>query len=332
MSSRIKFSINALLNAIKKTSPSIMGMEKFQQKSRTTPIEDSIEAVPGYPVQIYLIPASKHYQARTVGRRDGTRPRISLKTESRATAIRAAKEWYDNLLVKQRNGENLVASPNFKTVAEAMFKDDQGRVDRGEHSAKTLNNDKSIYNSALVHHFGGSYCKDINYAKVQGYIDWINMRPGKKPLATKTLRNHLIVLSKVLHHAVRLGYMTAKPEFPKLTQADNPRGWLTDAEYMDVRKAIHTMIAKGTKVRYVPVTEELQLLTSFMLHTYLRPGDLPLLKHKHIQLKQTDKGNSYLKIYATSKTDDRHAVAVSREAVAVEPLAIDDERDALLER
>jgi len=62
-------------------------MQEIQRKSRTTRIEDSIETVPGYPVQIYLIPASSHrnargewegiYQARTVGRMNGTRPRAS---------------------------------------------------------------------------------------------------------------------------------------------------------------------------------------------------------------------------------------------------------------
>jgi site-specific recombinase XerD len=95
----------------------------------------------------------------------------------------------------------------------------------GEHSKTTLDNDRSIYNSALIHFFGGSYCKDINYAKIQNYLEWVNKRPDKKKLSTKTLSNHLIVLSKFLTHAVRTGHMTAKPDMPKLTQADNPRGW-----------------------------------------------------------------------------------------------------------
>jgi hypothetical protein len=51
--------------------------------------------------------------------------------------------------LKRVKGEDLIVSPNFKTVAEAMFKDDQGRVDRGEHSQTTLANDKSIYNEQV---------------------------------------------------------------------------------------------------------------------------------------------------------------------------------------
>lgn len=317
MSTQLKFSINGLLNPLKETSNTMVNaMQEVQQKSRTTPIEDSIEAVPGYPVQIYLIPASKLYQARTVGRMNGTRPRTSMKTANRATAIRAAKEWFQGLLLKQAKGESLVESPNFKLVAESLFQEDQGRVDRGEYSKTTLDNDRSIYNSALVHFFGGSYCKEINYGKIQGYLEWANTpegmaaREAKKPLASKSLGNHLIILSKILTHAVRLGYITAKPEIPKLTQPDNPRGWFTDEQYIQLRAAIDKLIADKVKVRYVPVKEELKLLTGFMLQTYLRPGDLPLLKHKHIQLKQTAQGKPYLLVYATSKTDDHYAVAM----------------------
>ena len=72
-------------NTIKETVRSMVNAMQEVQKSRTTPIEDSIETVPGYPVQIYLLPANKHrkhYQARTIGRMNGTRPRTSMKTES----------------------------------------------------------------------------------------------------------------------------------------------------------------------------------------------------------------------------------------------------------
>jgi hypothetical protein len=88
VSSQLKFSIAGLLNPLKETSSSMVNAMQEIQHSRTTPIADTIEGVPGYPVQIYLIPASKHYQARTVGRMNGTRPRASMKTESRATADR----------------------------------------------------------------------------------------------------------------------------------------------------------------------------------------------------------------------------------------------------
>jgi len=110
MSAQIKFPINALLNPIKETPGTLVSTMELQ-KSRTTPIQDSIETVPGLPVQIYLIPASKHYQARTNGRMSGTRPRLSLKTDKRATAFRAAKEWYEDLILKRAKGEDLVNSP-----------------------------------------------------------------------------------------------------------------------------------------------------------------------------------------------------------------------------
>jgi integrase len=311
-----KFSTAGLLNPLKETSNNMVSAMQEVQKSRTTPFEDSKELVPGYPVRIYLYPASKYYQACTVGRMNGTRPRISLETESRTTAIRAAKEWYNGLLLKAAKGEALVESPDFKKAAEELFKEDLARVNlnatsKNKLSQSTYDNNLSIYNSALVKFFGDLHCKNINKPKIRGYIVWINAREGKKKLSDKTINNHLIVLSKILKKALELKSITVMPEIPDLSPADNPRGWLTNAEYVTVRGAIDKMIAANTKVRYVPVTEELKLLAGFMLQTYLRPGDLPLLKHKHIQLKQTAKGDPYLLVFATSKTDDHYAVAVA---------------------
>jgi integrase len=309
--------MSAQIDTIKKTALIMDGtMLEIQQKSRTTRIEDSIETVPGYPVQIYLIPASKHYQACTVGRMGGKRPRISLKTESRATALRGAKDWYKDLILKQAKGESLVTETlDFKKAAEELFAEDLARVNldatsKNKLSQSTYDNNLSIFNSALLPYFGETRCKNISKAKINGYVPWINTREGKKKLADKTVDNHLKLLSKILKKALELKFITALPDILDLSPADNPRGWFTDSEYRDLRAAMGKMITDGTKVRYVPVTEELQLLTSFMLQTYLRPGDLALIKYKHVQLKQTPQGKPYLMVYATSKTDDHYAIAM----------------------
>jgi integrase len=313
--------MSAQIQTIKKTAGTVVSTME-NQKSRTTPIEDSIELVPGYPVQIYLIPASKHYQARTVGRMNGKRPRISLKTDKRATALRTAKDWYIDLVVKQKNGEPLVTEAlDFKTAAEELFKEDEARTKLDENtknklSESTHNNNLSIFNSALLPYFGGTRCKNITKAKIQGYVPWINSREGKKKLADKTIDNHLKLLSKILRKALELNFITVLPDILDLSPADNPRGWLTDAQYMDVRATIDKMIAAGTKVRSGVVTEELQLLGSFLLHTYLRPGDLPLLQHKHITLERSPQGKPFLSIYATSKENPHYATA-KPEAIAL---------------
>jgi len=40
-----------------------------------------------------------------------------MKTENRATAFRAAKEWYDELLSNSVKVNRWFKSPNFKTVS-----------------------------------------------------------------------------------------------------------------------------------------------------------------------------------------------------------------------
>ncbi|MEO7206574.1 MAG: hypothetical protein ABI145_07270, partial [Steroidobacteraceae bacterium] len=108
-------------------------------------------------MEIYLYRASRFYQARTVGRFHGTkhgpRPRTSIKTESRAGAFKAAKEWYNGLLLEQsKGGPTANRSPDFKNVVDELFKTDQGRVERREFSQSTLDNNISIFNTTLSVH------------------------------------------------------------------------------------------------------------------------------------------------------------------------------------
>ncbi len=206
MSTQLKSSINGLLNPIKETSNNMVNtMQEIQQKSRTTPTY--IETVRGV-VQIYLIPASKYYQARTVGRKNGTRPRTSMRTESRAAARIAALEWYDGLLLKQAKGEPLVESPDFCRIAEEMFTVDEARTKRVKkdgrpaYSLATLKNDRSIYNSALKPYFERMNCKSITSKVLEEYTVHLRDRKDKdgnvRAISDKTLKNHLTNMSQIV--------------------------------------------------------------------------------------------------------------------------------------
>jgi len=307
-------------STIKETFCSVVEtMQEVQQKSRTTPIEDSFYTVPDYPVRIYLIPASKHYQACKVGRMNGTRPRTSLKTENRATAIRAAKEWYNGLLLKQANGEPLVDSPDFKKAAEELFKEDEARTKldkttKSHLSKSTHNNNLSVYDSSLLEYFGKMQCKNIKKSTILEFVEWVRTKNEKKTLTDKTINNQLMVLSKVLRKALELEYISALPPIPDLSpKKAASRGWLTDEEFGKLCITIDAMVVEGTQVHGAgQVTDELKLITLFAFNTFLRSsGDMKLLQHKHIQVKQApETGESYLLIYATAKSDPRYTVSL----------------------
>jgi len=92
-----------------------------------------------------------------------------------------------------------------------------------------------------------------------------------------------------------LGYLEKLPIFPSITAADNPREWFSQLQYERLLKAVDKMVEDKVSVRFVPVTMEFKYLVTFMANSFLRPGDLKELKHKHIE-SVTSNGHTYLRI------------------------------------
>jgi hypothetical protein len=271
-----------------------------ETRHRTVAIADTRETIPGFPetLKIYLIPASKYWQVRA--RVGGVKVKKSLKTESRTVAIRAAKEFYNELLMKKAQNLPLIESGNFIKVAESLFKEDQGRVDRKERRQSVVDDAKSIYEAALAPFFKNIHCKDVTYQKISDYVTHLRARPDRKMVGSKTINNHFIILRKLLGHAVKLGYIEQVPIFPTVIQQDNPRDWFAEEQYILLLAIVDREIAKGIAVRGVPLTIHLRHLIEFTVNSFLRPPDLKTLKHNQIAVVKNDDG-AYLRIMAFSK-------------------------------
>jgi hypothetical protein len=273
-------------------------------QDRKNPIPETIEHVAGYPstLIIYKCPRSRFYQARAHVGRLVTR---SLKTDIRGHALKRAQEFYQELIGRKARGEPVTENKaNFALVAEALFKEDQGRVDRGERKQSLVNDSKYIYEADLKAFFGSKHVKNINYEMLNEYVGYLRtsrVEADKTPVSTKTVKNHLIVLSKILRHAHKLSFIDKLPIFPTISQQDNPREWFTEPQYARLIKAVDQMIADKAVVRFQPVTMELKYLVTFLVQSFLRPpGDIKDLKHKHIE-RVTQGKHSYLRIMAYSK-------------------------------
>lgn len=281
---------------------------------RANPIPETVENVPGYPnnLKIYHIPASKYWYARA--EINGRRCVRSMRTINHATAIASAKQFYQELLLKQAQAKPLTVSPTFSLVANDLFKEDQGRVDRGERKQSLVDDSRYIFNSDLLDFFGKQHVKDISYQRLNDYVEHLKA-DREKPVKTKTIKNHFIVLSKILKHAHKLNYIDRLPIFPTLSQQDNPREWFTEPQYARLLKAIDQMIADKVVVRFVPVTMELKYLVTFLVNSFLRPADLKELKHKHIA-RVTQGNHNYLRIMAMGKTKPAPVITMEA-AVAI---------------
>src|ERR1017187_7015522 len=86
---------------------------------RANPIPQTMDTVAGYPstLKLYQIPASKFWQARAYV--CGRIVKKSTKSETKAHAIKVAKDFYNSLLLKQAQHLPLTQGSSFERVALA---------------------------------------------------------------------------------------------------------------------------------------------------------------------------------------------------------------------
>jgi integrase len=277
---------------------------------RATPIPGTIEPVGNGCAEslvIYHIECSRFLYARFwMGKPHNKYKTKSMLTEVRVEARKRAKAFWLETIRNDAIGQPVFAvkkapveETDFIKISDLLFAEDRARVATKELGQSTYDRNHAIYNGDLKSFFGKMNCKDINYAKIQEYDTILRTKP--KPLSPKTIKHHHNVLAKILKHAMQLEVIDRVPQFPKIVLSRNERPWLTPNEYTHLLKTIDDMVAEGTKVKKAGVvTQELKLMTMFLVNSYLRPHDIYQMKHRHIEKWDKD-GRAVLKIWAESK-------------------------------
>jgi integrase len=208
----------------------------------------------------------------------------STKTEVRKEAQAFAKQLYEDAL--QNKGVN----PRSKTKTRLFAGLALALLDIEKTTAKKslYQNDKGKIENFLIPHFGEKLISDIEYSDLVVMMEELK----KKGLSPATKKQYLSLVSKVFKYAVQENVIKFIPPFPKLSErlkTKEKRDFLENGEYVRLNNAVLRLEAKGVKVRGIPVTEELKWLNKFMINAFLRPSDIKVLKHKHIQRKsETD--------------------------------------------
>jgi len=103
--------------------------------------------------------------------------------------------------------------------------------------------------------------------------------------------------------------------FPKVKLKDNPRPDFTWDDYNLLKKIAKECATEKIVIRGNAVTDELRLLITFAVHTFLRPSEIKVLKHRHIEVNEGSK--TYLKIQLEkTKTTNNPSVSMP-EAVPI---------------
>jgi len=280
-------------------------------KHRTVPIRESLTTLGhGYPDKLCLfqIPASSFWWVRYFS--SGRIVKRSTKTTHLREAKEFAKRFYEEILLRERNLLPISASPTFDRCATELLEEQEQRIQRGELNKALNKNDRSFLKS-IAGSFSGMDIKQISYKQINTYLATL----ASKGLSQSTQKKHLQLISKILKFAHRENLLDRLPTLPVVKMKDSPRGWFNKREYEILRKTALSIAKEPVVVRSHQINDEMRLLISFMVNTFLRPSDLKHLRHRNIEIVELD--STYLRITTDQSKTKNTPVVTMENAVGI---------------
>ncbi len=196
----------------------------------------------------------------------------------------------------------------------------------GEITYQTLKMTFSRIDSNIVWFFGSFLdVSQITSDTVSEFVFFLASN-GIKPI---TIKQYLGLLKRMLSHAVVEHFIDNLPIFPKTKGKSLPRASLTLDQYRKVvvtakllskinitpDQVSHRNKANGIYIKNGPISQEMVGLIRFMTNTFLRPVDMKLLQHKHIEVVEGKQ--CYLRISLPETKSHTGQVVSLRAAVGI---------------
>lgn len=265
----------------------------------------------------------------------------STGAQEKQCAIDAAKQFYDELLLSHRHGEerefhlpsrnqrteftHQYAGLMFRTVAERAIEMERGRMMRGELAMQSFRALRNRLQKQIYPVLGKLDIRAISHQDFQQLIDSL----AQRKVSSVTIAQYLQAIRLVFKHALVEQLIDRIPPFPKLRLSSQPRGGFTVAEYRHLLRAAkrlarldappklatHRNRAGGIFTKTADVPTELVWVIGFMVNSFLRPSDLKFIQHKHVEIVR---GNHlYLRLTIPETKRHRAQIVTLRPAVRI---------------
>lgn len=312
----------------------------LQARHKTTPIAGTVTAVPSYPSKlvIYQLAASKYWWVRYYA--NGKILRRTTKCEEKSKALTVAKHFYEDLIVKQRQGLAISKAASFESCAASFIKSQASQLARGEITKITHDNAKYRLFKTVIPFFRKYDAAAVNYDAMEGFLQSLSTQKPK--LSTPTISAYMKLARRVLNEGLRRGMLTHLPQMPAVRSNDKPRGHFTTAEYRKLWARARALRGKTYEIRKVPgrsgkgevtqymeaskknkgrlirriaMSEDLYQLIVFMTNSFIRPTDIKNLQHKHVEIVRND--NVYLRLRLPASKRHKDPIVTMPKAVEV---------------
>ena len=222
----------------------------------------------------------------------------------------------------------------FDALAEQLIDLENQRVKRGELSAASVGILKNRLDAHVLPYFKYIPPSQVTPMMMDAFV----RRLTDSQLSSTTVSQYLVVVRKLLKLAIRHGFLREIPELPTIKVANKPRSMLSLKEYAAVVRMAHRLERKGEQApeikastahrerfwvqpKHLSLPPDMAWVIRFMVNSFVRPGDLRQLKHKHVQVVRGDSVYLRMNLPQTKRHDApmvtlRPAVQVYEAALA----------------
>lgn len=125
-----------------------------------------------------------------------------------------------------------------------MLEAQKTRVERGEFSKMSHDNDIYMLKKRILPEFGTMELASISFAVLQDFVGKIGA-----DLAPSSIQRRLGIVHKVMEYALHRQLLLALPNFPTIKKKDEPRGWFPDAQYQALIGKAADLVGTFAKVQ-----------------------------------------------------------------------------------
>jgi len=196
---------------------------------------------------------------------------------------------------------------NFTALAEALLDIEWERVSRQELSASSVGIQRNRLDAHVLPFFRYIPPAQVTHVDLDGFVS----RLTQHGLSSTTISQYFVLVRKLLKLAIRQGLLKEVPEFPKIKVVTQPRSMLSLKEYSQLARTALRMSrsqvvspelksTQGQRERFWVAPRNRLLAPDmfwairFMANSFVRPGDLRQLKHKHVTVVRGQ--NVYLRM------------------------------------
>lgn len=204
----------------------------------------------------------------------------------------------------------------FAEVAQKMVLLEASRALRGAYSSESVAIVKGRLNATILPVLGHVLIGEVQADQLQALIN----RMAALERSATTMSQHLVIVRKVLKLAWSRKWISEIPEIPKITIQNQPRSTFSVGQYKQMLRTAKQLVRQGAlapcvkesvsgrerfwvtpKYRIMP--QDMYWLIGFMVNSFVRPSDIKLMQHKHIEVIRGERVYLRLTLPTTKKHD-----------------------------